>query len=152
FCERAVMQVRLQGLGSRAAQQLIEAALPDHRAPETVARVIRVADGNPFYLEELIRRVATGSDNLPETVIAMAQSRLDRLDSDARCVLRAASVFGERCWDQGISEIVESHVDVQGQLRVLIEEELLLAVPDSRYASAREYRFRHALFRDAAYA
>jgi eukaryotic-like serine/threonine-protein kinase len=152
FCERAVMQVRLQGLGSRAAQQLIESALPGHVDAETTARLIRVADGNPFYLEELIRRVATGSDNLPETVMAMAQSRLDRLDSDTRCVLRAASVFGERCWDRGIEEVVEDHVDVQGLLKVLIDEELLLAVPDSRYVSAREYRFRHALLRDAAYA
>ncbi|RYZ09191.1 MAG: hypothetical protein EOO73_05380 [Myxococcales bacterium] len=151
FCERAVMQVRLQGLGSRAAQQLIEAALPTAVAAENAARLIRVADGNPFYLEELIRRVATGSDNLPETVMAMAQSRLDRLNSDARCVLRAASVFGERCWDAGIAEIVETNVDVAALLKVLIEEELLLAVPASRYVAAREFRFRHALLRDAAY-
>ncbi|HEY3255253.1 MAG TPA: protein kinase, partial [Polyangiaceae bacterium] len=152
FCERAVMQIRLPGLGSRAALELVEAALESKLDPETAARLIRVADGNPFYLEELIRRVALGSGDWPETVMAMAQSRIDRLDSSARCVLLACSVFGEHCWDGGIAEIIDGSLDVQALLKVLIQEEILLEVPDSRYAHAREYRFRHALLRDAAYA
>ena len=152
FCERAVMRVRLLGLGARAAQQLIESVIDSRVEEETLARLIRITDGNPFYLEELIRRLAVGSTDWPETVIAMAQSRLDKLEPEARCVVRAASVFGERCWDRGIAPIVDDRIDVQGLLRLLVQEEILMEVPDSRYASAREYRFRHALFRDAAYA
>ncbi|HYP98948.1 MAG TPA: protein kinase [Polyangiaceae bacterium] len=152
FCERAVMQIRLPGLGSRAALELVQAALESKLDSETSARLIRVADGNPFYLEELIRRVALGSKDWPETVLAMAQSRIDRLEPSARCVLLAASVFGEHCWDGGIAEIIDRGLDVQRLLQVLTQEELLLEVSDSRYAKAREYRFRHALLRDASYA
>jgi tetratricopeptide (TPR) repeat protein len=152
FCERAVMHVRLPGLGARAVQQLIEAALGGEVDAGTMARLIRVADGNPFYLEELMRSVAVGGGEWPGTVIAMAQSRIDRLEPAARCLLRAASVFGERCWDRGVAEILDENVDVPGLLDQLLAEELLLEVPDSRYGAAREYRFRHALLRDAAYA
>ena len=152
FCERAVMQIRLPGLGTRAALELVQAALEGKLDTDTSARLIRVADGNPFYLEELIRRAALGSDDWPETVMAMAQSRIDRLEPSARCVLLASSVFGEHCWDGGVAEVIDGGLEVQRLLQVLTQEELLLEVGDSRYANAREYRFRHALLRDAAYA
>jgi eukaryotic-like serine/threonine-protein kinase len=152
FCEHALLQVRLPGLGNRAAQQLIHGALDRPLDAETTARLIRVADGNAFYLEELIRRVATGSSELPGSVIAMVQSRIDRLSQAARCVLLAATSFGERCWDRGIVEVLEESTDTSGALQELVEEEILVAVQESRYRAACEYRFRHSLLRDAAYA
>ena len=154
--EQATVCVRLPRLTARAAQQLVDAVLTD--VPErgqnaaVVARIIRTADGNPFYLEELIRRVASGSTEWPDTVLAMAQSRIEQLDVVERRVLRAASIFGERCWDHGIAEVVGGDVDVRALLPQLEQSELLTRVPESRFPSAREYRFRHALFRDAAYA
>lgn len=152
FCEHALLQVRLPGLGSRAAQQLIQGVLERPLDAETTARLIRVADGNAFYLEELIRRVASGSNDLPETVIAMVQSRIDRLGQAARCVLLAASSFGERCWDGGVRAILDDGSDTSAALQELVSEEILVAVQESRYPPAREYRFRHSLLRDAAYA
>jgi tetratricopeptide (TPR) repeat protein len=82
----------------------------------------------------------------------MAQSRLEYLDADARRVLRAASVLGEACWAEGVSEMVEEGVDVTVVLDALVEREILYRPAESRYGRAREYRFRHALLRDAAYA
>src|SRR5262249_15493510 len=111
-----------------------------------------LTEGNPFYLEELIRRVAVGSMDWPETVMAMAQSRIERLDSNARWVLRAASVLGERCWADAVVAIVEEIGDVDALLQLLAREEILLEMAESRYPGTREYRFRHALLRDAAYA
>ena len=64
--------------------------------------IVERADGNAFYLEELIRAAADGrSESLPETVLGMVQARLDAEGPDARRVLRAASVFGERFWRAG---------------------------------------------------
>jgi hypothetical protein len=61
-----------------------------------VARIVDQADGNAFYLEALIRAVAEGRDKtLPGTVVAMAHAGLERLEPDARRILRAASVIGE---------------------------------------------------------
>jgi tetratricopeptide (TPR) repeat protein len=150
--ELASVRIRLPRLTARAAQQLVHAVLGDVSDEEVVARVIRTADGNPFYLEELIRRVASGSTEWPDTVLAMAQSRIEQLDTQSRRVLRAASVFGERCWDVGIEEMVGEGIDAKGILSALKASELIIQVPESRFPLATEYRFRHALIRDAAYA
>jgi tetratricopeptide (TPR) repeat protein len=146
------VHLRLLGLAPRAAQRLVDAALEQSLPADVLARVIQTADGNPFILEELIRRLAMGGTEWPDTVLAMVQSRIERLDANARCVLRVASVFGERCWDVAIAEVMGGSADVKGLLRVLSENELLIGVSESRYVHAREYRFRHALLRDAAYA
>ncbi|HEY6877844.1 MAG TPA: protein kinase, partial [Polyangiales bacterium] len=151
LCQRTSLQLRLSGLTPRAAERLVRAALDPAPSDDVIARVVRTAEGNAFYLEELIRRVAAGSTDLPETVLAMAQSRLERLESPARQVLRAASVFGETFWAEGVSCMVDPAIDVAAELTQLTERELLLRVPNARYAGTHEYRYRHALLRDAAY-
>lgn len=148
----AAVHLRLLGLAPRAARQLVEFALDRPLEAEVLSRVIQTADGNPFILEELIRRVATGSTDWPDTVMAMVQSRFEKLPSGARRALRAASVFGERCWDAAIDEVVGEAADTRALLKTLAENELLVVAPESRYPETREYRFRHALLRDAAYA
>jgi tetratricopeptide (TPR) repeat protein len=152
LCREVALQVRLPRLTTRAAERLVRSALGEPLDPEIVVNVVRIADGNPFYLEELIRRVAAGSTEWPDTVLAMAQSRLEHLDADARHVLRAASVLGEACWAEGVGVMIERSVDVTLVLDSLVEREILFRPTASRYASVREYRFRHALLRDAAYA
>ncbi len=148
---RAALRLRLSGLVTRAAEQLVHSALGKPLEGDTLVRVVRTADGNPFYLEELIRRVAAGETDWPDTVVAMAQSRIEQLGQQAGWVLRAASVFGERCWDLGVTEILGDDIDVRNALETLADGELLLRVPEARFAGAREYRFRHALLRDATY-
>ncbi len=65
------------------------------------------ADGNAFYLEELIRAAADGrGESLPESVLGMVQARLDAEDPEARRVLRAASVFGERFSRAGVAALL----------------------------------------------
>jgi tetratricopeptide (TPR) repeat protein len=148
----AAVHLRLLGLAPRAAKQLVEFALERPLEPDVLWRVIQTADGNPFILEELIRRVATGSTDWPDTVMAMVQSRFENLPSEARRALRAASVFGERCWDAAVDEVIGTAANTRALLKLLAENELLVAASESRYPQAREYRFRHALLRDAAYA
>lgn len=152
LCEIASLRIRLTGLLARPARQLVHATLERELDDDVVERIIRTADGNPFYLEELIRRVASGGTEWPDTVLAMAQSRIERLDASERCALRAASVFGERVWDSGIAEMLDRDLDVRGLLESLARNEILVPAPESRYSGTHEYRFRHALLRDAAYA
>jgi len=114
------------------------------------------AEGNPFYLEELIRAVAERrGEALPETVVAMVQARLGRLLDDERRLLRAASVFGEVFWPDGVTALLGSAVPapaIHRLLGALVERELLVRRPDSRFAGREELAFRHALLREAAYA
>ena len=67
-----------------------------------VARIVERADGNAFYLEELIRAVAEGrGDDAARTGAGDGAGAPRRSRPEARRVLRAASVFGERFWRGG---------------------------------------------------
>ena len=151
-----VQELRLKELGRKAGERLVRQVLGDAVGSDTVERLVKQADGNAFYLEELIRAVAEGKDvALPETVLAMVETRLARLPFEARQVLRAASVFGEVCWESGVAwvlgEAMAATTVVQWLTR-LVEQEVLVARPDSRFPGEHELAFRHALLREGAYA
>ena len=118
---------------------------------DTVERLVSRADGHAFYLEELIRAVAAGKGaEPPETVLAMVQARLERLNPEARRVLRAASVFGETFWRGG----VEALLGITGPgpwLAELCSQEVIAVKEHGRFPGDIEYRFRHSLVREAAY-
>jgi eukaryotic-like serine/threonine-protein kinase len=85
----------------------------------------------------------------------MVEARLGRLSVEARRVLRAASVFGEVCWEGGMTVLLGGAMGptmVSEWLGKLVEQELLVVRPDSRFAEQRELTFRHALLREGAYA
>ena len=104
---RAVTTMRLGELSKKAATRFARDMLGDAAPEEDVQRVVDRAQGNAFYLEELIRSVAQGRGaELPETVLAMAQARLERLEPSARLILRAASVFGETFWKSGVMALL----------------------------------------------
>jgi tetratricopeptide (TPR) repeat protein len=151
-----VQQIRLQDLGRKAGERLVRQVLGDSVGTETMERLVKRADGNTFYLEELIRAAAEGKDSaLPDTVLAMVETRLGRLAVEARRVLRAASVFGEVCWEGGLIVLLGGAMGstVVGEwLAKLVEQEVLVVRPDSRFPGQRELTFRHSLLREGAYA
>jgi eukaryotic-like serine/threonine-protein kinase len=149
-------EIALGRLAPRAAERLVRQVLGRPIGPDALSSMLERADGNAFYLEELIRRAAAGeSDGLPETVLALAQSRLERLEPEARRIVRAASIFGEALWRGGVAAVVGAAVgeaELQRWLRILVEREVLTLRHESRFASDIEYTFRHGLLREAAYA
>jgi eukaryotic-like serine/threonine-protein kinase len=151
-----VQEIRLKELGKKAGERLVRQVLGDSVGPETIERLVKQADGNAFYLEELIRAVAEGKDRaLPETVLAMVETRLGRLPLEARRVLRAASLFGDVCWESGVTLLLGGAMSatvVGDWLARLVEQEVLVTRPRSRYPGEREFTFRHALLREGAYA
>ena len=147
--------ITLGRLTARAAERLVRAALGADLPADVATRLITRADGNAFYLEELIRRESEGGgDAVPETVLALAQLRLERLEPPARRIVRAASVFGEVFWRGGVVELLgaEHADDVERALQGLAEREVFAAAVESRFAHEREFTFRHGLLRQAAYA
>jgi hypothetical protein len=148
-------EVALGRLVPRAAERLVRAALGDEVAQDTVAGIVERADGNAFFLEELIRRVAEGGgETLPETVLALVQSRLEQLEPEARRIVRAASVFGEVFWTGAVAALLgtTNPADLGAWLEDLARRELVSFAPSRRYPGEREYVFRHGLVREAAYA
>lgn len=147
----SVHELQLNSLTRRAAERLVNATLSARASPEVATRIVELAEGNAFYLEELIRRAAEGGIDFPETVVAMAQSRLNALTPAARRALRAASVFGETSWADAVQTLLGEESDAQSLLDELVREEVLLYRAQGRFVEEREYIFRHAFLRDAAY-
>lgn len=153
---RSMQEIRMQALSKKAAERLVTHTLGARVPAETVQKIVELSEGNAFYLEELIRATAEGhGDNLPETVVAMVQSRLGALSDAERRILRAASIFGETFWTGGISTLLgdaDAHAGkVDERVRALVEKELFFRRAESRFPNETEVAFRHALLREGAY-
>jgi hypothetical protein len=156
WADRQMQEVRLHELTRKASEHLVRQVLGATVEPDILARIVKQAEGHAFFLEELIRSVAEGKgESLPETVLAMVQARLDRLGSDARRVLRAASVFGARFRPMGVAALLGDTMksgEVREWLAKLVEDELLVRRIDGAPSDEPDIAFRHALLREGAYA
>jgi eukaryotic-like serine/threonine-protein kinase len=150
FADHALTEVRLTELRPRAAERFVKEMLGAVDAP-LVQRLVAAAAGNAFFLEELVRTVARGDAELPGSVVAMAQGRLERLSPTERKVLRVASVMGEVFWSDAVAAL-SGEADARATLKRLVDQELLVSRPMPRFEDQTELAFRHAFFRDAAYA
>jgi tetratricopeptide (TPR) repeat protein len=148
--------VPLRGLSRKAGARLVREVLGADVPGPLVDKLVEQAAGNALFLEELIRAVVEGrGETPPETVLAMLQARLGRLEPGARQVLLAASFFGRAFWMGGVRTLLGGEPTAEALrscLQRLVEQEWVAPQPASRFPGEDEYRFRHALVRDAAYA
>ena len=166
FQNRDVTEVRLPPIPKRACARLVHEVMGERADAAEVGRIVERSEGNGFYLEELIRAEAekprrpsgahtpsSHPDSLPDTVIAVAQARLERLEPSVRRVLRAASVFGDVFWFEGVSALVgEGAPALRPVIASLVEQEAIVPSEQPRIAGVQEFSFRHALLRATAYA
>ena len=154
--ERDTQEIRLGELTRRASEKLVREVLGEAVPAGTVARIVELAAGNAFYLEELIRAVADGhTGDLPETVLAMVEARLQALEPEARRILRAASVFGSAFWRGSVAALLggsEGASRLDDWLSDLVEREFVTRRPSSRFLGEAEFQFRHDLVRQTAHA
>lgn len=154
FEARSVLEIRLGELRKKDAEALIRSVLgsvDEH----TLKHLIERAAGNPFVLEELIRAAFVGQTaGLPQTVLAVADARLQTLAPEARRVLRLASVLGAEFWPSAVQSLMgaQSEVSLVSTLASLEKAEMITRRSDSRFSGESQFAFRHALLRDAAYA
>jgi tetratricopeptide (TPR) repeat protein len=150
--EHVVLQLRLNELPRRACDRLAREVLGERATPEFVARLWERSGGNAFFLEELLRAAAAGGvHDLPETMLAMIESRLDALDVEGRRLLRAASVFGGVFWRGGLVALLGEDAALDARLARLVAEEWIERRPSTKLGGEEGYAFRHALVREAAY-
>ncbi|UQA58184.1 serine/threonine-protein kinase [Polyangium aurulentum] len=156
WADRGLESLHLRELPRRAAEALVERALGDSIEPSRRTALVERAGGNAFYLEELVRAVAEGrGDELPDSVIGMVEARLDALDPPARRALRAASIFGQTFWKNGVVALLggaSAGVPEGDFIEELISRELVVRRAERRLAGEEELSFRHALLREGAYA
>ncbi|HLM74895.1 MAG TPA: protein kinase, partial [Polyangiaceae bacterium] len=154
--QRCLQTIALRPLSSKASERLVREVLGERPVTAAVlARIVEQAAGNALFLEELIRSAAEeGSGERSETVLAILQARLRRLDPESRRVLRAASIFGNTFWASGLQLLCErggAHRQVGDCLHLLAHAEIIEEHRSSHFPLEPEYGFRHALVRDAAY-
>jgi eukaryotic-like serine/threonine-protein kinase len=151
---RRLHRLRCNELNRRAGEQLARHVLGPGADAEMIARIVRLSQGNAFYLEELIRWTAEGKGaDVPETVVAMVQSHLGVLADEDRRILRASSIFGETFWAGGVAALLgNAEARAVERLAALVQQELLVERKDSRLLEEQKYAFRHALVREGAYA
>jgi class 3 adenylate cyclase len=142
--------VLLEPLDAAETGQLL-ASLGDVEAG-LAGRIAAAADGNPFFVEEMLALVRASPDGrveVPPTIQALLTTRLDQLDDAERAVLERGSVEGQ-IFHRGA---VESMADGESQgerLAALVRKQLVR--PDRPQVPREDaYRFRHLLIRDAAY-
>jgi tetratricopeptide (TPR) repeat protein len=164
FQNRDVTEIRLAPIPKRACARLVHEAMGEMAKAADIDRIVERSEGNGFYLEELIRAEAENPKrsnggslssppgDLPETVIAVAQARLERLDPNVRKVLRAASIFGDVFWLEGVSALVgDSPAALQSIIASLVEQEAVSPAEQPRLAGVHELNFRNGLLRATAY-
>ena len=155
WSDRGLLQLQLGGLSRKAAEKLVRASIGEDVSAERVNLLVERANGNAFFLEELVRAAAAGQwGSLPDTVLAVTQTRLSSLQPEARRILQVASVFGGTFWQGGLAAILGTNVSsatLGDWLEVLSSQELVGRAIPPQLAGQAEYRFRHALLREAAY-
>ena len=141
--EGTLCPVALAGLDPAAVEAL--AAALDPAMPADVARRLhRETDGNPLFVEELVRYGVDGAE-LPAGVRAVTQRRLARLGPDARRVLDLAAVAGREI----DFDVLGAAAELEEEALVAALEELLRARILQEAGRVGRYGFRHAVVRKA---
>ncbi len=147
--------IALKPLRDDDSERLVVALSSQGLSPEMRHTIAERAQGNPLFIEELVRMLLEGSGpgaSIPDTVQAVLTSRIDRLPQDERRVLQAASVIGRTFWPSSAAPLAGlSEEEAIRAIEGLIKKEMVVVRPQSSIADEREYAFRHILTRDVAY-
>jgi DNA-binding SARP family transcriptional activator len=135
----------LEPLAPSDAAQLV-AGVPAHVRDA----VLEKAEGNPFFIEELVAQVRAGGDAaaIPDSVQAVLAARIDRLAPLEKHALQAASVIGRSFWREPVRELLG---DALPNFELLEERDFIRPRGRSSFAGMRELTFKHALTREVAY-
>ncbi len=153
---RNATTISLDPLSPQEAEDLVRSLLSGQEGGRELAEeVAGRSGGNPLFAEEMVNRLREEDsgdvEELPDSVHAVLAARLDALGSDERRLLQAASVIGQRFWDEVLSELAGGG-SVGPALAALVDKDLLTPSTASRVVGEREFAFKHALVRDVAYA
>jgi DNA-binding NarL/FixJ family response regulator len=162
---RLAGHVALDGLDAAAVEAMLRAmlTLEGPISDGFVAAIHRRSDGNPLFVEELVRTLIETGDvfrtgeawerraldalEVPPTIEETILRRTRDLPSDSAELLRTAAVLGQRFELEALAAVAGLGAEAAlAALRPLVTQQLVL---EERGTGA--FRFRHALTRDAVY-
>jgi len=162
----AHQRLELKPLDKDVSQKLADALLQrlDDIPAALRAVITDGAEGNPFYMEELVKMLIDDgvieveaerwhvlpdkllSAHVPTTLTGVLQARLDALGARERTALQHAAVVGHVFWDQALAAIDAEAVEA---IPLLLRKQLVVrrdALDDSG-----EYAFQHHLLHQVTY-
>jgi predicted ATPase len=157
--------------------EYLDIEFPRHRFPAEFSALIHAkTEGNPLFMADLLRYLrdrgavaeaeggwvlANGVPEieqlLPESVRAMIERKIGRLDEEARALLTVASVQGHAFDSAIVARVLDRSPDgVEEQLDVLERVHSFVQLANEAELPGRtlnlRYRFVHALYQNALYA
>jgi class 3 adenylate cyclase/tetratricopeptide (TPR) repeat protein len=158
--------LHLPQLSAPHAGDLVRALVGDVLEPDLARRIVDRSDGNPLFIEELLRtwvsvgvlveedgasRLAAppGEVQIPATVQSIYAAQIDDLPPEARHAARRASVAGRRFPAAALEPL---DVPDAAQALDVLSRRALITGPEPDPFAGPTYSFRHALLRDAGYA
>ncbi len=143
-------RVPLEPLSAEEADALVDGLGGTVLESDQRARIAAAAEGNPFFLEQLLALELEGGlagRALPETVQALLAARLDRLGPGERAVLERGAVIGKEFTTGDVLALVDAAAapTVESHLQVLADRGFV------RQRGENAYSFRHVLVQEAVY-
>jgi class 3 adenylate cyclase/ABC-type transport system substrate-binding protein len=151
----------------REPESQLLSSLAGHRSlpAEVTDRLLSYAEGNPFYLEQMLRSLIDNGTlvpenshwtirageilEIPQTLEGVIIARIDRLEQEWREVLMSASVLG-RTFGPGLVEALTGLA--MPAVRQAVHHLLRLDLLQEEFGGASPvYRFKHALIQEAAH-
>jgi class 3 adenylate cyclase/tetratricopeptide (TPR) repeat protein len=165
-CLDRYTEIALNALSSRESRQLVETLLAIENLPGSVKEMIlQKSEGNPFFIEEVIRslieqdlvyregdrwkaRSEISDINVPGAIQSVLLARVDRLRAEAKYVLQCASVIGRLFKYRLLEHLTRQERDLDRYLNEFEERELIY---EERTVPELEYAFKHALTQETTY-
>jgi tetratricopeptide (TPR) repeat protein len=163
---KSYQEIGLKDLSAEGAQDMMESLLKTKNIPSELKQFIQEkAEGNPFYLEEVINSLvesealvrANGDwkfarpineSEIPLTINGAISDRVDRLAEELKRVLQEASVIGRAF----LYDILKRVTELREQLNEYLNNlELIDLIRKSSLQPDLEYIFKHALTQEVVY-
>lgn len=164
---QAYTAITLEPLDEAHSRELVANLLHIEDLPEKVrALILKKAEGNPFFVEEVIRslldaklvvrtnghwRATREIENIavPDTLAGVITARLDRLDEESKRTAQTAAVIGREFPFNTLAAIADARPMLDSALNELQKREL---IREKSRLPQRLFLFKHALTQETAYA
>ena len=165
-CPERYVEITLKNLSEAQSYELVESLLKIENLPVPVRNtMLEKSDGNPFFLEEVIRSLMDSGVvyreddrwkakeeiedvDVPDTIQSVLLSRVDRLGPEAKYVLQCASVIGKLLRYQLLDYLIQHDEDLEAHLAQLEARDLIY---EERTSPEVVYAFKNTLTREVTY-
>ncbi|HET6443138.1 MAG TPA: adenylate/guanylate cyclase domain-containing protein [candidate division Zixibacteria bacterium] len=167
-------EVSLRPLSLSESDELVNRLLAVAEIPDALREsVLEKSDGNPFFIEEVVRTLietnivthedrqvdgqtigywtakSDGSDfSIPDNLQSLLASRMDRLEEATRATLQLASVIGRNFYLRVLQAVDEDSPELDKHVATLMRLDM---IRESARVPEVEYAFRNPMAQEAVY-